>query len=195
MAINALMVGAAFTLYSCNEPNTTATTPTTVSSANVQAAAGAGLRVAYVNTDTLLNNYSFFKEKQEVMAKKTEKYQKEFQNRAQGLQAEFKSYENTRGSLTINQARSKEEELMRKRENLAQYEQSLNQSLAVERNKMLGELDSVVTNYMQNYGSTNSYDLVLTYTKGSGVLYANPKMDITNQVLEGLNAEFKSKKK
>ncbi len=194
MAINGLLAGAVLSLYACNQPTTPAGSTAEVASVNASSAAAAGMKVAYINTDTLLNNYGFFKEKQDDLASKTEKYQKEFQNRAEGLQSEFEAYDKTRGSLTINQARSKEEELMRKRDNLAQYEASLNQTLAIERNQMLAELDSVVTDYLQNYGSSNAYDLVLTYTKGSGVLYANPKFDITNEVLKGLNTEFEASK-
>ena len=47
-----------------------------------------------------------------------------------------------------------------------------------------------VSDYLQDYGTDKNLQLVLTYTKGSGVLYANDSLDITDQIIFGLNEAY-----
>jgi len=48
-----------------------------------------------------------------------------------------------------------------------------------------------VSEYLYGFGKDKNYQLVLTFTRGSGVLYADQAMDITDQVIEGLNNRFR----
>lgn len=158
----------------------------------VQAGAGSNLQIAYVNSDSLLSKYEYFKDKAEELEAKRVKLEAEFNNRAQGLQSEFQNLQQTAQNMTMAQAKAAEENLMKKRENLMQYQQSLQQQLVTEETKVNNELYDKVSNYLNEYGKKNNFQLVLTYTKGSGVLYANDSLNITNQVITGLNEAYKS---
>lgn len=158
----------------------------------VQAGAGSNLQIAYVNSDSLLSKYDYFKDKAEELEAKRVKLEAEFNNRAQGLQSEFQNLQQTAQNMTMAQAKAAEENLMKKRENLMQYQQSLQQQLVTEETKVNNELYDKVSNYLNEYGKKNNFQLVLTYTKGSGVLYANDSLNITNQVITGLNEAYKN---
>lgn len=147
--------------------------------------------IAYINSDSLLNNYEFSKEVQAKLKDMEAKYEAEFANRAKGLENEFATFQRTAQSMTINQARAREEELMRKRNNLMQYQESLGQKLMQEQVRLNEELYDKVSAFLKEYGEKEGLDVVLTYTKGSGVLYASDSLDITQSVLSGLNERFK----
>ena len=150
--------------------------------------------IAYINSDSLLNNYEFSKEVQAKLKDMEAKYEAEFANRAKGLENEFANFQRTAQSMTMNQARAREEELMRKRNNLMKYQESLGQQLMQEQVRLNEELYDKVSAYLKEYGKEEGLDVVLTYTKGSGVLYASDSLDITQSVLSGLNERHKGAK-
>jgi outer membrane protein len=102
----------------------------------LQASTGGAKRseavIAYINSDTLLNRYEFSKEIQSRLQELEKKYEAEFANRAKGLENEVAAFQQTAQNMTINQARAREEELLRKRNNLMQYQESLGQKLMAE---------------------------------------------------------------
>lgn len=146
--------------------------------------------IAYVNSDSLLKNYDFFKDLEKQLIAKRDKLNIEYQNRAEGLQKEFVNFQGTAGNMTISQARAVEEDLRKKQQNLMMYQEQLGQQLMGEEAKMNSELYDKVSEYLRDYGLNKNLQLVLTYTKGSGVLYANDSLDITNQIIVGLNQAY-----
>ncbi len=147
-------------------------------------------KIAYVNSDTLLENYDFFKDKRAELEEKQKQLEGEFQNRARGLENEITNFQQTAGNMTMSQAKALEEDLMRKRQNLMQYQQNLAGQLQQAEAEMSEELYDNVADYLEAYGKEKDFELVLTYTKGSGVLYASDSLDITAQVIQGLNEEY-----
>lgn len=148
------------------------------------------LAIAYVNSDTLLKNYDFFNDMAGGLEEKRKKLEAEFTNRAKGLETEIANFQRTAQSMTMNQARAAEEDLMKKQQNLQRYQESLSQDLMMEESKINNELYDKVATYLKDYGQKNNFQLVLTYTKGSGVLYANDSLNITQDVIEGLNESY-----
>ena len=148
------------------------------------------LSVAYVNSDTLLNHYHFFEELTKQLDEKRAGLENELANRAQGLQRQFEDYQKTGQNLTIAQARAVEEDLTKKQQNLQQYQQGLSQELMREEARITQELYDKVADYLDGYSKEKNIQIVLTYTRGSGVLFANEALDITEDVIKGLNDEY-----
>jgi len=152
------------------------------------------LTIAYINSDTLLNNYEFFKETQKVLEKKRKGLEDQYRSRAEGLESEIGSFQRTVNSMTIGQARAVEEDLKKKQQNLLLFRDNLSQSLLIEENKAQNNIYDRVSKFLETYGKENNYHVVLTYQRGSGVLYANEGLEITKEVLEGINEEFRLEK-
>ena len=72
------------------------------------------------------------------------------------------------------------------------YQEQLGQQLMQEEARMNTALYDKVAAYLREYGLNKSLQIVLTYTKGSGVLYANDSLDITKEVMLGLNEAYKA---
>ena len=150
-------------------------------------------QLAYVNSDSLLQNYDYFKDKADELEAKRAKLEAEYTNRAQGLQNEINDFQRNAQNMTMAQARAVEENLTQKQQNLIRYQQTLQQELMNDENVVNNELYDNVANYLEEFGRRNNLQLVLTYTKGSGVLYANDSLDITKEVIVGLNNEYGQK--
>jgi outer membrane protein len=50
-----------------------------------------------------------------------------------------------------------------------------------------------LSSYLKEYNKGKNYTFILGYQKGGGILFANDSLDITREVLDGLNKEFESK--
>ncbi|RLD24036.1 MAG: OmpH family outer membrane protein [Bacteroidetes bacterium] len=150
------------------------------------------LSIAYVNSDTLLSKYSYYEEVSKTIEEKGNKLQQEYARRAEGLQRQIEDYQRTMTNMTIAQARAVEEDLGNKRQNLLQYQESINQQLYQEQAKITQDLYERVAAFLKSYGEEHNLQLVLTYTPGSGVWYANEALNITEQVVEGLNIEYET---
>ena len=149
--------------------------------------------IAYINSDSLLSNYDFMKEIEAQLSEKQEKFEKEYQNRAQGLQQEISDFQRTAANLTRAQGQALEESLMQKQQNLVRYQENLTLQLRQEEAKLNEELYEKVSAYLKEYGKKYDLQLVLTYSRGSGVLYGNEDLDISKEVIKGLNEAYNSK--
>lgn len=194
LILNVVLFIAVAVLYFLHfsDKGSTGASSETVSGSNY--AQNENLAIAYINSDSLLENYQYFKDMADQLEAKRKKLEADFTTRAKGLENEFATFQRTAQSMTINQARAGEEDLMKKRENLLKYQESLSQDLMREESKMNEELYNKVAGYLNDYGKQKNYQLVLTYQKGSGVLYANDSLNITNEVVKGLNDSYTSTK-
>lgn len=153
------------------------------------------LQIAYINADTVLQHFEFFKEKRQQLETKQGKLEAEYRNRAQGLQSEVNNYQQSLPNLTLGQAKALEEDLMKKQQNLRVYQESLTQELLKEEAKINKELYDRVTSFINDYSIENDIELVVKYNQGSDILYAGEGMDITWKVVEGLNQRYVDEKK
>lgn len=154
-------------------------------------------RIVYVNTDTLLNNYEYYKDVvkefdskrfalENDLAKRTQSFQNEvalFQRRAQA------------GGMSEEQGKSTQMALQQKEQDIMQFRDNAAGNLQLEQGKKTDELLTNIQNYLKKYNSGNKFDMVIGYSKGGGVLYAKEDLDITQEVLKGLNEEYKSSDK
>ena len=149
------------------------------------------LKIAYIRTDSVLAGYDYFKAAKSKLENKGGKLQKELEARAKSFQGEVSAYQNNLNSLTIGQAKAVEEGLARKQQDFQMYQQKLEQELAGEQQKMNTELYKKISSFLKKYGDAKELDAVFKLDSSSDMLYGNAALDITAEVLAGLNEEYK----
>jgi outer membrane protein len=155
----------------------------------------AGPGTVYVNGDSLLNNYDYFKKAKKDFEARTKRTENEIVQRRQSLEKELAQYQQTGGGMTTEQRMRAEESLMRKEQDLRAFSENAAEKLQDEQNKFNEALFDKVAEYLKEYSASKNYKIVLNYTKGTGILYANDSLDITSEVLKGLNQEYKKSAK
>lgn len=150
------------------------------------------LKIAYINSDSVLKYYEFFKVNKEKLEAKGKKLDQDFRNRAESLQNDIASYQRNVGSMTIGQAKAVEEDLGKKQQNLQLYQRSLEQEIMTEQAKMNEDLYAKITDYLKKYGEEKGLQVVLKYDPSSDVLFGGKSIDITQDVVKGLNDAFKA---
>src|SRR5690606_15228498 len=115
-------------------------------------------------------------------------------NRAESLQKEIQAYQRNINNMTVGQVRAVEEDLGKKQQNLQLYEQSAAQELMNDQAKLNKELYDRITAFLSKYGKEKGLHMVLKWDTTSDVLYGVEALDITADVIAGLNAEYEAEK-
>jgi outer membrane protein len=152
------------------------------------------LKIAYINSDTVLKYYDYLKVNKQQLEAKTEKLGQDFRNRAQGLQNEVNAYQRNVNSMTIGQVRATEEDLQKKQQNLQMYQQTLQQQLMQEEAQLQKQLYDRITAFLKTYSAEKGLQVVLKYDPTSDMLYGGNALDISQDVITGLNDSYKSEK-
>lgn len=152
------------------------------------------INIAYINSDSVLKYYDYFKVNKDKLESKGKKLDQDLRNRAQSFQNDYEAYQRNLSNLTIGQAKAVEEDLAKKQQNLQLYQQSLSQEMSAEEGKMTQELYKRITDYLKKYGQENGLQIVLKYDPTSDVLFGGDSLDITKQVVDGLNKEYADEK-
>ena len=152
------------------------------------------LRIAYVDTEIILEKYALVEDSKNAVENLHASKEKQFKAAQVQLEADYNAYVQTGASLTLQQQQAKEDELTQRGMKLRQMEDQfmteINDKLQ-EKNKITA--DSVL-NYIQRYNKNRQYTLILEKSGINGVLYGEPALDITEDILNGLNAEYEASK-
>ena len=185
LALNGVLLVAVAVLYYLHFSNG----PGSASGGSVLAPGEKPL-IAFINSDSVLHHYKYLDVRRKELEERTKKMEQEYRNRSEGLQTEINNYQRNVGNLTLSQVRAVEEDLQRKQQNLRMYEQTLTQELMEEQSKLNKELYDRVTTYLKKYGQTHGLHIVFKFDPTSDVLFAGDSLDITSDVIHGLNNEY-----
>jgi outer membrane protein len=153
------------------------------------------LKVAYIQSDSVLKHYEYLKVNRVQLEAKTKKMDQDLRNRTSGLEKEIAAYQRNVSTMTLGQVRAVEEDLGKKQQNLQMYQQSLQQQLMQEEAKLNKELYDRITTFLKGYGEDKGLQVVLKFDPTSDVLYGGESLDITQDVITGLNASYEEEKK
>ncbi|HEV8511786.1 MAG TPA: OmpH family outer membrane protein [Cyclobacteriaceae bacterium] len=187
LILNGVLIVAVGVLYFLHFSGKKNTNESTVS-------APSDLKIAYIKSDSVLKNYEYFKEMRTVLEAKGKKLDQDLQSRGQSLQNEITSYQRNIGNLTIGQAKALEEDLGKKQQNFRLYQQSLEQELASDQNKLTEALYGRITAFLKKYSEGSGLQVVFKFDQTSDVLFGGPGIDISQDVIKGLNEEYKTEK-
>jgi outer membrane protein len=153
---------------------------------------GSGMNIAFVNSDSIFQNYQFVIDKREFLVTKTQELQTDLENQQKNFQYQLNDYQNKVKSNTISiaQATQTEENLGMMQQNIMLLEQQYSEQLQQLEYDIQIELIERLMNYLKEHNADKQWDYILGYTFGGGVLYANPDYDLTVEVLTELNKRY-----
>lgn len=177
---------AAVLFYGCDKKGTASSEGGTTS----ELAQSGDIKIAFVYTDSVINKFEFFIKRSAEITEKGKKFEGDLQSRAKGFEQEVANFQQTASTMTMNQARAKEEELVKKEQNLVSYRDNIMKELSSDESTLYSEVYDQVQKFMKSYANENKLDIVLSYTRGGGVWYVNDAIDVTSSVIERLNKQY-----
>ena len=154
----------------------------------------AGMRIAYVEIDTLTAQYEFAKQKSLELEKKSTNARNTLNSKGQALQsamANFQQKLQNNGFTSREQAEGQQAAIQRQQQSLQELQARLENELATETQKYNAGLRDSLAHFLDAYNKDKKFDLILT-KQGDNILYAAKRFDITADVINGLNKRYKS---
>jgi outer membrane protein len=151
--------------------------------------------VAYINVDSFLLNYEYAKKLNETLLKKQEKSRKELVSAQQKLQAELEVFQQkyqAGGFLSKESFEQEQNRLFKKDQELQTLEQRLAQDLITEQQKMNMRLRDSINSFFEFFNADKRYKLILSNTDADNILYAEPMLNITSEVVFVMNQRYRA---
>jgi outer membrane protein len=154
-------------------------------------------RIVYVNTDTLLNQYDYYKDVVKSSENKRFRLETDIANKAKNFQNKVAFFQQKvqQGGMTQEQGQTAQAQLQQEEQSIMAFRDKAAQDLAKEDAKKTEDILNNIQAYLKEFNAGDKFDMVIGYSKGGGVLYAKEDLDITKSVLEGLNKKYGEDKK
>ena len=184
----ALVAGLFFS--ACNNASNTTAAPDT--KADTTAAAGS---IVFFNIDKVVESYDMANDLRSVVETKVGGIQSEIDRRGNKLQKDANDFQNKmdKGLLTTSVANAQYQKLQQQQNEYQQYVVRKQQEMQEEQQVMLNQIMNAIAEYVEAYNAEKQYALILT-TSGdilpAPVVTGSAKLDITDEILAGLNAEY-----
>ena len=156
-----------------------------------------GLKIAYVEMDSLITQYQLYKDYEEELTRKGTNIQSTLAQKQRTLEqhaaAMQKKYESN-GFTTRDELERAQNSIQAEQQQLQELADRLQTDFAQEQARVNQEARDSIQAFLRSYNKTKKYDYVLVKA-GDNMLIANPKMDITKEVIKGLNKRYKKSRK
>ena len=149
--------------------------------------------IVYIQIDSLLMGYDMYNDLMSAFQSKLQASQDELQKKSRQLENDAKSFENqiNKGLLTRSAAEQQQQNLLKRQENL--QNEANNKQLELQEEEMVLNnqvLDAIKT-FLEKYNAERQFALILTSSAATNVvLEGNSGLDITKEVVNGLNEEY-----
>lgn len=167
----------------CAAPKTAAT----------KIAAEGGQLIAYVDIDSLEENYLFFRERKEALLKTQKSMESSIQRDAETFQREVYEFQQKAPTMTQSEGEAAEQRLMNKKDALERKQQQMSESLLAEQTAFNKELNEKLDSFLTDYNTGKRYAYIFSYAKGGSILFKDDAYDITTDVIKGMNEKYKAK--
>lgn len=149
-----------------------------------------GLKIAYIDVDSLLANYTFYQDLAEEMTRKEENYRlaltEEYNKWQKDVEAHQKKIVNNVYSSN-ERAQAEENRLSKRQQAIQEKSDKYTQELLAERDANSQKISETVDNFVKEYNKTHGYNMIISKTS---LLFADESLNITAEILEGLNAAY-----
>ena len=189
-----LLFGAAAILafaVSCkqNPSDTENETPVTADSVAV---AGS---IVYFDMDKVMSGYDFANDEVSKYETKASGVSSDLERRRKKIEKDLADFQNKmdKGLLTQSVAQVQYQKLQEAQQNFQNYALKKQQEMAEEQQVTMNKISNAIAEYVAEFNLEHNYAMILT-TSGNiisiPVVTADPKLDITDILLEGLNAAY-----
>lgn len=158
---------------------------------------GTGLKIAYIEIDSLMSQYQFCTDYNLLLNQKGDNAAKLLQQKQRALQqhaAELQKKYESNGFTTRDELERAQNNIQAEQQQLQELADRLQTDFAQEQARVNQEARDSIQAFLRSYNKTKKYDYVLVKA-GDNMLIANPKMDITKEVIKGLNKRYKKSHK
>ncbi|WP_226694268.1 OmpH family outer membrane protein [Neotamlana sargassicola] len=152
-----------------------------------------GLRVAYIDTEYILENVPEYQEASNQLNTKAEKWKNEIHQKLTAIEQKRKDLSNEKALLTKELINEREEDILFEEQEILDYQQKRfgpNGDLFIQQKQLMQPIQDQIFAAVQDIAAGKSYDMVLDKAEVN-MLYSNKAYDISEQILRSITRTAK----
>lgn len=188
----AVAVVASMALTACNDSQKMDETPQPAQS---QVKGDNSLKVAYIEVDSIMSQYQYCIDYSKILEKRSNNIQAELASQEKNLNAAMQNFQNklqNNGFSSQKEAEGQQAAIQRQQEQYVATRDKLGAELQKETEKFNEALHDSLQNFLAKYNKDKKYSIILAKS-GDNILYADKSLDVTAEVVAGLNKAYKTK--
>lgn len=148
--------------------------------------------IVYVQLDRILQEYDMANDKRSVVETKVQNIQAEVNRRGKKLEKDITDFQDKmqKGLMTRSVAEVQQQKLQKAQDDFNLYAQQKQNEIQEEQIVMMNQLADAIKTWLDKYNETMGYAMIITNQGGAPVITADPTLDITDEVIAGLNEEY-----
>ena len=152
-------------------------------------------RIAYFDIDSLQEKYEYFKDVSGQMKAKEANLTSQMDALQNTYQKRLKELQEKGPTMTQSEGEAAQREVAQMQQKFQQRQMSMEQDLKKHQADLMTDVRNKIENYLKDYNKEKGYAFILSYEPGFMLYYRDSVYDITNEVISGLNEEYKKEKK
>ena len=150
-------------------------------------------RYAVIDTKYILDKIPEYKDADKRLQTISQQWQKEIDDRQQLLDKMYKNYEAEQFMLTDELKKKREDEIFVKEKEVRDLQKrrfGYEGDLFKERQRLVKPIQDKVYNAIQKLALARAYDFVLDKSEGITIIFADPKLDKSDDLLKEMGIKF-----
>jgi outer membrane protein len=159
----------------------------------MQGIASAQQRYAVIDTKYILDKIPEYKDADKKLQALSQQWQKEIDDRQDQLDKMYKNYDAEQFMLTDELKKKREDELFVKEKEVRDLQKrrfGYEGDLFKERQRLVKPVQDKVYNAIQKLAIARSYDFVLDKSEGITIIFADPKLDKSDELLREMGIKL-----
>ena len=155
--------------------------------------------IVWFNMDTILREYDMANDLKSVVETKVQSINQEVNKRGSRLEKDIAAFQEKidKGLLVRSVAEAQGQKLQQRQQEFQQYAAKKQQEIAEEQQVMMNQIADAIKTFIDEYNEEKEYAMIIA-TQGdilpAPVVTADPDLDITADLLAGLNAAYVKEK-
>jgi len=152
--------------------------------------------IAFVEIDSIILNFDMYFDLRDDLMEKQQNSESELNTKGRQYESGARDYEEKvrKGLVTRATAAQMEQDLLQQQQDLLNLRNQLESQLLEEEQVMNRKILNYIYDFLEEYTGGSQYDYILAKSFGSPVMYANEQLDITEEVLKGVNYKYNEEK-
>jgi len=189
LTVRAFLFATAMTAFAaCNNGGNNVTVPSSNGSSALSN------EIAFVYIDSLVNGYDLYNDEATKLMAKTNQYEQELQSKGKSLERRFMELQSNyeKKLITPTRAQETQQNLQVEQQKLLELREKQAMELSDDQAQILGRVGDSIKNYIKEYNKAKGYKMIISTQGSSTLLYADENMDITQEILKGLNNRYRN---
>ena len=157
-----------------------------------ESVAAPAYQFAYFELDRVIEEFDMANDLRAVVETKANNIQADITRRANKIQADYNELQDkiNKGLVTRSTAEVQAQKLGQQEQNFNNYAQQKQQEIQEEQIVMMSQIGDAIKTFVDKYNEEKQYQMIFANQANSPIVSALPALNITEEILAGLNEEY-----